>query len=135
MGEGAKYGGDAASKGFPGGSTVKNPPANAGDAGPIPDSGSSPGEANGNPTPVLLPGESQGQRSLAGYSPRDGRESDTAEHARCFRVYRLCPQGTRAEAPHSIFQGDKASRRIPGPDVPFPATSPFSGVVNGFISA
>ena len=29
------------------------------------------------PTPVLLPGESHGQRSLAGYSPRGPKESDT----------------------------------------------------------
>ena len=34
--------------GFPGGSVVKNPPANAGDIGPIPGSGRSPGERNGN---------------------------------------------------------------------------------------
>ena len=31
------------------------------------------------PTPVFLPGESQGQRSLAGCSPWGCRESDTAE--------------------------------------------------------
>ena len=31
------------------------------------------------PTPVFLPGESQGQRSLAGYSPWGHRESDTTE--------------------------------------------------------
>ena len=31
------------------------------------------------PTPVLLPGESLGQRSLAGYSPWDHKESDTTE--------------------------------------------------------
>ena len=30
-------------------------------------------------TPVLLPGESHGQRSLVGYSPRGGKESDTTE--------------------------------------------------------
>ena len=36
-------------KGFPGGSVVKNPPANAGDTGLIPGSESSPGEGNGNP--------------------------------------------------------------------------------------
>ena len=30
-------------------------------------------------TPVFLPGESQGQRSLAGYSPWGCRESDTTE--------------------------------------------------------
>ena len=35
--------------GFPGGSVVKNPPANAGDMGSIPGSGRSPGEGNGNP--------------------------------------------------------------------------------------
>ena len=28
------------------------------------------------PTPVLLPGECRGQRSLAGYSQWDGKESD-----------------------------------------------------------
>ena len=35
--------------GFPDGSVVKNPPANAGDLGFIPGSGRSPGEGNGNP--------------------------------------------------------------------------------------
>ena len=36
-------------------------------------------EEGGQPTPVFLPGESHGQRSLAGYSPRDRTESDTTE--------------------------------------------------------
>ena len=35
--------------GFPGGSVVKNPPANAGDRGLIPGSGRSLGEGSGNP--------------------------------------------------------------------------------------
>ena len=35
--------------GFPGGSVVKNPPANAGDMGLIPGLGRSPREGNGNP--------------------------------------------------------------------------------------
>ena len=35
--------------GLPGGSVVKNPPANAGDTGLIPGSERSPGEGNGNP--------------------------------------------------------------------------------------
>ena len=35
--------------GFPGGSVVKNPPANAGDAGSIPASGRSLGGGHGNP--------------------------------------------------------------------------------------
>ena len=51
---------------------VKNPLANTGDVrdvGSIPESGRSPGEGHGNPLQVFLPGESHGQRSLAGYSP------------------------------------------------------------------
>ena len=31
------------------------------------------------PTPIFLPGESRGQRSLAGYSPRSHKESDMTE--------------------------------------------------------
>ena len=31
------------------------------------------------PTPIFLPGESQGQRSLVGYSPRGHKESDMTE--------------------------------------------------------
>ena len=53
--------------GFPGGSEVKNPPANAGDAGSIPGARGSPGGGNSNP--LHLPGKSHGQRSLVGYSP------------------------------------------------------------------
>ena len=51
---------------------VKNLPANARDTGYlglIPGSGRSPGEGNGNPTPVFLSRESHGQRSLVGCSP------------------------------------------------------------------
>ena len=36
-------------RGFPGGSAIKNPPANAGDSGSIPALRRSPGEGNGNP--------------------------------------------------------------------------------------
>ena len=32
------------------------------------------------PTPIFLPGEFHGQRSLAGYSPWGGKESDTTKH-------------------------------------------------------
>ena len=48
---------------------LKNAPANAGDirdVGLIPGSGRSPG---GRHTPVFLPAECPGQRSLVGYSP------------------------------------------------------------------
>ena len=47
--------------------------------GLIPGSGRSPGEGNNKPTPVLLPGESRGQRSLDSYSPRGHKESDTTQ--------------------------------------------------------
>ena len=36
-------------------------------------------------TPVFLPGESHGQRSLGGYSPRGRKQSDMTEHARSSR--------------------------------------------------
>ena len=58
---------------------VKNPPANAGD---VRDVGSTPGwedplEEEMAPTPVFLPGEAHGQRSLAGYGPWALPESGT----------------------------------------------------------
>jgi len=63
--------------GFPGGSGVKNPPANAGDMGSSPGSGRSPGGGNvWKHTLVFLPGESHGQKSLVGYSPQGCKESD-----------------------------------------------------------
>ena len=48
---------------------VKNPPADAGDADPIPGSGGSPRESNGSPLQCSCLEKSPGQRSLAGYSP------------------------------------------------------------------
>ena len=53
--------------GFSGGSVVKNSPFCAGDMGSILGLGRSPGEGNGNPLPVFLPGKSHGQRKLVGY--------------------------------------------------------------------
>ena len=58
---------------------IENSLANAGDirdAGSIPGLGRSPGGEHGLPTPVFLPGESHGQRSLMGYSPWGLKESD-----------------------------------------------------------
>ena len=51
---------------------VKNPPADTGDIrdpGSIRGSGRFPGEGNDNPFLYSHPGESHGQRILAGYSP------------------------------------------------------------------
>ena len=50
---------------FPRGSDSKESACDAGD--PVPWLGRSPGEGNGNPTPVFLPGESHGQKNLVGY--------------------------------------------------------------------
>ena len=50
---------------------IENMPANVGDireAASIPGLGRFPGGGHGNPL-IFLPGESHGQRSLAGYSP------------------------------------------------------------------
>ena len=53
---------------FPGGSVVKNPPANEGDVGLIPGSGRSPKKEMATHSSILA-GKSHGQRSLVGYSP------------------------------------------------------------------
>ena len=45
--------GDGSGEGFPGGSVVKNPPANAGDMGSTLRLGGSPGEGNGNHSSIL----------------------------------------------------------------------------------
>ena len=61
---------------------VKNPPANAGnigDMGLIPGSGRFPWRRAWQPTPVFLPGETHGQRSLEGYSPWGRKELNTTE--------------------------------------------------------
>ena len=56
-------------RGFPSSSDSKASAYNAGDTGSIPGSGRSPGGRAWQLTPVLLPGESHGHRSLAGYGP------------------------------------------------------------------
>ena len=60
---------------------VKNLPANAGDVrlGFDPWVRKIPWRRAWQPTSVFLPGDSQGQRSLAGYSPQGCTESDTTE--------------------------------------------------------
>ena len=61
---------------------VKNPPANAEDIKtPVfnPWVGKIPQGREWQPTPVVLPGGSHGQRSLVGYSPWGLKESDMTE--------------------------------------------------------
>ena len=69
-------------QGFPGGSVVKNPPANAGDSGSIPESGRSPGEGNGYPLQDSGLGNPVDRGSWQATVHRFVKESDTTEHAR-----------------------------------------------------
>ena len=62
----------------PSGSVGTESACNAGDQGSIPGLGR-PWRRKWQPTPVFLPGESYGQRSLAGCSPWGHKESDTTE--------------------------------------------------------
>ena len=67
-------------RGFPGGSVVKNLPANAGDAGSIHELRRYSGEGNGNPLQYSCLENPVDRRSLVGYSPcghkRVGQDSD-----------------------------------------------------------
>ena len=60
---------DVGKYGFPGGSVVKNLPANAREAGSVLGSGRSPGEGIGNPLQYSCMGNSMDRGSLAGLSP------------------------------------------------------------------
>ena len=71
-------------EGLPGGSDGKESTCKVGDLGSIPGLGRSLGKGNSwkrewPPTPVFLPGEVHGQRSLAGYSPWGLKELDMTE--------------------------------------------------------
>ena len=63
--------------GFPGGSDGKESDCNEPRFNPW--SGRSPGEGNGNPLPMFLPGKSYEWKSLAGFTPWGHRELDTTE--------------------------------------------------------
>ena len=71
--------------GFPGGSVVKNLPANAGatgDANLIPGGRRSLGGGNGNPLQDSCLKKVQGQRSLVGHSPWGCKQSNMTEQLR-----------------------------------------------------
>ena len=65
--------------GFPGGSDSKKNLLAMRETSVRPLGWEDPLEEGMAPTPVLLPGESHGQRSLAGYSPWGRKELDTTE--------------------------------------------------------
>ena len=62
-----------------GGSVLKNPPVNVGDAGSRPGFGMIPWRRRWQLTPVFLPGKPHRQRSLVDYSPWGCKESDMTE--------------------------------------------------------
>ena len=100
---------------FPGGSVVKNLPANTGDAGSIPSSGrvpGCPGQRKWHSPPVFLPRKSHGQRSLRGYNPWGCKQSDTAERL----ILSLCYWGTSKKmANHTPSNVTKGSKHDPNP--------------------
>ena len=62
-----------------------------------------PWRRKGQPAPVFLPGQSQGQGSLAGYSPWGRKESDTTEHKHTqYRIHR-CSVYTHAHTHTHLY--------------------------------
>ena len=84
---------------------VENLPTKAGD---VRDAGSIPESEDlwrrpWQPTPVLLPGESHRQRSLAGYGPQGRTESDTTEGtARTVSGEMRLQKKSRKPAPYQV---------------------------------
>ena len=69
-------------QGFPGGSVVKNPPADAGDSGDtgsIPGSGKSPGQGNDNPLQYSCLGNPMDRGAWWATVHRVSKESNTIE--------------------------------------------------------
>ena len=85
--------------GFPGGSDSKESACNAGDPG------FDPWVGRWQPTPVFLPGESCGQRSLEGYSPWGLKGSDTTEQLTHLHSLKAgsCLWGGRRTQPRSFL--------------------------------
>ena len=64
---------------FAGGSDGRESACNAEDLGLIPGSRRFPKKREWLPTPIFLPGDFHGQRSLVSYSPKGYKESDMTE--------------------------------------------------------
>ena len=82
---------------LPGGSVVKNLPANAGDSGSIPGSGRSPGEGNGNPLQYSCLGNPMDRGAWRATVYGVVKESDMAKHKHAvlaevtlIKVVRIC---------------------------------------------
>ena len=91
---------------------IKNEPAFEGDtrdAGFIPGLRRSPEEGNGN-TPVLLPGKVYGPKSLVGYSPWGGNESDMTEYSTHAHTHTLCMHAPQKKN-YSGYSKEKIRRK------------------------
>ena len=78
------------------------------------------------PTPVFLPGESHGQRSLAGYSPRGRTESDTAERLHSLtHSHTICMATARCRS-GGIMPGDLPEELIK--DAPYLSFLPLQHI-------
>ena len=75
---------------------VKNPPADAGGLGPWVEK--IPWKRAWQPTPVFTPGESHGQRGLAGYSSQGHQKSNTSEVSQ----HSCVKQTSNTNLPHSV---------------------------------
>ena len=88
---------------------VKNPPASAGSTRLrlSPWVGKIPCKRKRQLAPVFLPGESHGQRSLAGCSPRGYKESDATEHTQYPLKNRILVNVERASALEGPCSSDR----------------------------
>ena len=80
--------------GFPGGSVVKNPPANAGEGSSIPVLGRSPGEGNGNPLEYSCLGNPMDRQAWVSCIPwsrkRVGHDLMTEHALNFFPMFYFC---------------------------------------------
>ena len=83
--------------------------ANAGDPGFDLSAGKIPWRRAWQPTPVLSPGESHGQRGRAGYSPRGGKEVDVTEPLTYFFSAAQSDHVTKFLATNGIMLNSKQS--------------------------
>ena len=125
------------SPGFPGGSDGKESAYNAGDPGLIPGLERSPREGNDHPpTPVFIPGEFHGQRSLVGYSLCGSKQLNMTEQLTQIRLqlYRLfCSNKTLVCKLHegALKSSKQARRPSVSASVPWESCLPLSAVCSG----
>ena len=99
------------SRGFPGGSNSKGSAWNVGDLGLILVVGKIPWRKEWHPTPVFLPGEFHGQKSLVGYSPWGRKESDMTESLSTY-AYQTQRITARIQEWASWYWSQRATARI-----------------------